>query len=72
MKFGLNNSVLLFKIILEVINLKIRIEFEDKKELDKVIEDLKNLYDLKNISKVYSNRPPSKMKRIYIDFNVYK
>lgn len=52
--------------------MKIRIEFEDKKELDKVIEDLKNLYDLKNISKVYSNRPPSKMKRIYIDFNVYK
>ena len=52
--------------------MKIRIEFENKKELDKVISDLKNLYDLKNISKVYSNRPPSKMKRIYVDFDVYK
>ena len=52
--------------------MKIRIEFENKEELDKVIKDLNKLYDLKNISKVYPNKPPSKMKRIYIDFDVYK
>lgn len=52
--------------------MKIRIEFEDKKELDKIISDLKGLYDLKNISKIYNNRPPSKMKRVYVDFDVYK
>ena len=52
--------------------MKIRIEFENKEELDRVIKDLNKLYDLKNISKVYYNRPPSKMKRVYIDFDVYK
>ena len=62
----------MFTIISRWLILKIRIEFENKKELDKVISDLKNLYVLKNISKVYNNRPPSKMKRIYIDFDVYK
>lgn len=52
-----------------MINLKIRIEFEDKKDIDKVIKDLESLYNLKNISKVYYNRPPSKLKRVYIDFD---
>lgn len=49
--------------------MKIRIEFEDKKDIDKVIKDLESLYNLKNISKVYYNRPPSKLKRVYIDFD---
>lgn len=49
--------------------MKIRIEFKDKKELDVILKDLKNLYDIKYISKIYNNRPPSENKRVYIDFN---
>ena len=49
--------------------MKIRIEFKDKKELDVILKDLKNLYDIKYISKTYNNRPPNEDKRVYIDFN---
>ena len=52
--------------------LKIRIEFEDKNELDKILADFKKLYDVKFISKFYNNRPPSKAKRIYVDLDYLK
>ena len=49
--------------------MKIRLEYILKKDLDKVIKDLTKLYDIKNISKPYPNRPPSKAKRVYIEFD---
>lgn len=49
--------------------MKLRIEYVLKKDLDRIIKDLNKLYDIKNISKPYANRPPSKNKRVYIDFD---
>lgn len=47
--------------------MKIRVEFKDIKEVDKLLETLESNYEVVDISKEYKNRPPSKMKRIYIE-----
>lgn len=47
--------------------MKIRVEFVNKEELDKFINDIEKLYNINYISKVYYNRKPSEVKRVYID-----
>lgn len=50
--------------------MKIRVEYEKETELQKLIDDLEKLYSIKDISKKYPNRPPSKLIRVYIDLEV--
>lgn len=47
--------------------MKIKVEFKEIKEVDKLLETLESNYEIVDISKEYQNRPPSKMKRIYIE-----
>ena len=46
--------------------IKIRVEFMEINEVDKLIETLESNYEIVDISKEYKNRPPSKLSRIYI------
>lgn len=48
--------------------MKIRIEYTEQDELDEVLSNLKDLYNITYISKVYFNRPPSIVKRVYVNF----
>ena len=50
--------------------MKIRIEYIQKEELDKFMSDIEKLYNIKYISKPYSNRKPSISKRVYIDVDL--
>jgi hypothetical protein len=50
--------------------MKIRVEYEKENELQKLLEDLEKLYSVKNISKKYHNRPPSKLVRVYIELEM--
>lgn len=52
--------------------MKIRIEYEDETELQKILSDLDKLYEVKEVSKKYPNRPPSKLIRVYITLEVPK
>ena len=47
--------------------MKIRIEYTYEEEAIQVINDLKKLYNVKTVSKVYYNRYPSKQKRRYLN-----
>lgn len=47
--------------------MKMIVEFNDIKEVDKLLETLESNYEIVDISKEHQNRPPSKMKRIYIE-----
>ncbi len=50
--------------------MKIRVEYKKENELQKLITDLEKLYSVKNISKKYPNRPPSKLIRVYLELEV--
>lgn len=47
--------------------MKIRVEFEDIKQVDKLLETLEKDYEIISVSKEHPNRPPSKSFRIYIE-----
>lgn len=47
--------------------MKIRVEFKDIKEIDKLLETLSKDYEILSVSKKYANKPPSKLTRIYIE-----
>lgn len=50
--------------------MKLRIEYENEEELQKILNDLEKLYSIKNISKKYPNRWPSKLIRVYVELDV--
>jgi hypothetical protein len=50
--------------------MKIRVEYEKENELQKLLKDLEKLYLIKDISKKYANRQPSKLTRVYVDLEV--
>ncbi|MVX63738.1 hypothetical protein GKZ28_08520 [Clostridium chromiireducens] len=52
--------------------MRLRIEYEYEEELKKILNDLEKLYFIKNISKKYLNRPPSKSVRVYVELEVLK
>ena len=52
--------------------MKIRVEFKEIKEVDKLIETLESNYEIVDISKESKNRPPSKLRRIYIGIEELK
>lgn len=52
-------------------SMKIRVEYEKENELQELLKNLEKLYSIKNVSKKYPNRPPSKLTRVYIDLEVF-
>lgn len=47
--------------------MKIRVEFKNIKQVDKLLKTLEKDYEIISVSKEHPNRPPSKLSRVYIE-----